>query len=193
MRNVFVRPLCACAMTAIATVSCASAGTASSAASAAARVSPAVARVQSSTAPQVAIWSYAEFPWNQITAQQRAEVIRVREHVASGYRKYVRVGLLGPRHVLAVFVSRSLVPPDFGAESIALNDCHATPNCKYFCDGRYADGEIASNGPAGSCEDESLFFYKDVRRPFPDGQMHSRKENPCVRVHGRAFGSCAKS
>lgn len=193
MRNLFVGPLCACVMTAIVMVSCASTGTASSAASAAARVSPAVGRSESSIASQVAIWSYAEFPWNQITAQQRAEVVRIRDRVRADYRRYLRIGLLGPRHILAVFVSRSPVPPDYGAESIALNECHATPNCKYFCGGRYVDGEVASNGPSGSCEDGSLFFYEDVQLSFPQGQKHARKRNPCVHVHGKAFGSCAKS
>lgn len=190
MRNVFVRPLYACVMAAIATVSCASSGTASSASSAAARESPDVASAQIS--PQVAIWSYRDFPWNQITTDQRAQVVRIRERVGADYRKYLRIGLLGPGHVLAVFVSRSPVPPDYGGESVALNDCHATPNCKYFCDGRYSDGEVAPNGPSGSCDDGALFFYKDVRLPFPQGQQHARKEYPCVHIHGRAFGSCAK-
>lgn len=193
MRNVFAGALGVCVMTAIATVSCASTSTASNTATAGARVSQADVRAEPSTSAQVAIWSYTKFPWNQISADQRAQILRVRDKVAVTYRKHLRIGLLGPRHVLAVFVSRSPVPPDYGAESIALNDCHATPNCKYFCDGRYSDGEVAANGPSGSCDDGALFFYKDIRVAFPRGQMHASKEHPCVHVHGRSFGSCAKS
>lgn len=188
MRKCFARPLVC--VTALAMASCASAGTTSNATGATASASPALARAERSM-PQVAIWPYREFPWNQITSEQRAQVLRIRSGVEVRYRNFLRIGLLGPAHVLAVFVSDTLVPPDYGVESIALSDCRATPHCKYFCDGRYSDGAVAANGPSGSCEDGALIFYKDARLTFPGGQRHTRQENPCVHVNGRAFGSCA--
>lgn len=139
----------------------------------------------------VAVWSTQQFPWDEVTRTERVTSSRIRGNIFPRYRPFMRVGLLGPARVFAVFVSKTPVPPDFGPESVALNQCHSTPTCKYACSGRYVDGELGLIAPNGSaCEDGALFFYKDIALPFPTGQAHRKTEAPCVVVNGQAFGAC---
>lgn len=127
-----------------------------------------------------------EFPWRAVTHKQHAIALEIRNKMFPRYRSLIRVGLLGPRHIFTVFVSKSAEPPDYGPESVDLSDCHPTPKCKYSCGGRYSDGEINPIAPDGSaCEDSTLYFYKDIVSDFPSGQRHVLKKNPCVEVRRR--------
>ena len=115
----------------------------------------------------------ADFPWMQVAPKQRAVAHEIRRNVFARYRPLIRIGLLGPRHIFAIFVSKSAEPPDYGPESVALNECRSTPSCKYSCGGRYVDGEVGAIAPGGNvCEDNTLYFYKDIALRFPAGQQH---------------------
>lgn len=132
-----------------------------------------------------------DVPWRRFTKEERAEIARIRARVSPGYRKFLTIGFLGPADTFVVFVTRTIEPPDFGPESVALNECRATPRCKYSCTGRYVDGGVGVLGPSGSaCEDSVLYFYSDVNLPFPLGQRHALRRYSCRHINGHVFGTC---
>ena len=113
-----------------------------------------------------------------LTHQERAQLKQVERRVSPKYLGYLRFAFVGSRKRFAVFVGKDRIPPDFGAGEVMLNDCSATPNCKYLCGGeiRYdEDGISALSSQITACEDGALYFYRDFNMPFPAGQKHGAR------------------
>jgi hypothetical protein len=133
------------------------------------------------------------FPWHVFNKGQRATIEHLYSKLFPRYRRFLRAGLFGaPKPYFVSFVSESPEPPDYGGQSIDLAQCISTPRCKYVCSDHYEHGTVVLTAPGGrACEDGQLYFFTDINAPFPRGQWHPRTPAPCVRISGRAFGSCS--
>jgi hypothetical protein len=131
----------------------------------------------------------SRFPWRLFDSKERSTIERLHSKIFPRYRRYLRAGLF-PYFV--AFVSESPEPPNYGAGSIDLSDCVSTPLCKYACSGHYEHGMVVLTAPRRACEDSQLYFFTDIRSPFPRGQLHPHMPAPCVRISARAFGSCSR-
>lgn len=98
----------------------------------------------------------------KLSESQLGEVGKVRERVQPRFRQYLKFAFYWGG--IAVFLSRTPLPPDYGAESYVLNRCKATRDCPYACllEIKYPIRRVVVISPSGySCVEPELWFFKN--------------------------------
>jgi hypothetical protein len=97
----------------------------------------------------------------KLSGSQLAQVARVVGEVQPKYRRYLRFAFAGPLKTFVVFFSVQPVPPDYGPESIVLNDCKSTAHCRAACGSevKYPANTVATLTMYG-CFDREMWFLK---------------------------------
>jgi len=98
-----------------------------------------------------------------LTRAEVAEVRAVRAQLAPRAAPYLKYAFVGPRSLFALFVTVADVPPDYGPDSIVLNDCHAAAKCPHMCGTRfeYAEDALIPLGPSGYACEEAWYWRDD--------------------------------
>jgi len=97
-----------------------------------------------------------------LTRDEAVEIRTVLAQLSPRARKYLRYAFVGPRALFALFVTTAAGPPDYGTDSVVLNDCHAGPQCPHLCGTRfvYSENALIPLGPSGyACT--QAWFWKD--------------------------------
>lgn len=98
----------------------------------------------------------------KLSGSQLEEVGKVRERVQPRFRQYLKFAFYWGG--IAVFLSRTPTPPDYGAESYVLNRCKTTRDCPYACilEIKYPIKRVVVISPSGySCVEPELWFFKN--------------------------------